>query len=71
MNTEFSKQAPELTAFLANVSMPLELMNETMAHMEKTEGEPEDVAHWFLKEHEDTWSKWVPMEVAQRVKAAL
>lgn len=71
VNTEFSKQAPELTAFLANVSMPLELMNETMAHMEKTEGEPEDVAHWFLKEHEDTWSKWVPMEVAQRVKAAL
>ncbi|MFT9635819.1 ABC transporter substrate-binding protein [Alcaligenes phenolicus] len=71
VNTEFSKQAPELTAFLANVSMPLELMNDTMAHMEKTEGEPEDVAHWFLKEHEDTWSKWVPMEVAQRVKAAL
>lgn len=71
VNTEFSKKAPELTAFLANVSMPLELMNDTMAHMEKTEGEPEDVAHWFLKEHEDTWSKWVPMEVAQRVKAAL
>jgi glycine betaine/proline transport system substrate-binding protein len=71
VNTEFSKQAPELTAFLANVSMPLELMNDTMAHMEKTEGEPEDVANWFLKEHEDTWTKWVPMEVAQRVKAAL
>jgi len=71
VNTEFSEQAPELTAFLANVSMPLELMNDTMAHMEKTEGEPEDVANWFLKEHEDTWSKWVPMEVAQRVKAAL
>lgn len=71
VNTEFSKTAPELTAFLANVSMPLELMNDTMAHMEKTEGEPEDVAHWFLKEHEDTWSKWVPLDVAQRVKAAL
>lgn len=71
VNAEFSKQAPELTAFLANVSMPLELMNDTMAHMEKTEGEPEDVANWFLKEHEDTWTKWVPMEVAQRVKAAL
>ena len=71
VNTEFSKQAPELTAFLANVSIPLELMNDIMAHMEKTEGEPEDVANWFLKEHEDTWTKWVPMEVAQRVKAAL
>ncbi|WP_243430295.1 ABC transporter substrate-binding protein [Alcaligenes sp. SORT26] len=71
VNTEFSKTAPELTAFLANVSMPLELMNDTMAHMEKTEGEPEDVAQWFLKEHEDTWSKWVPLDVAQRVKAAL
>lgn len=71
VNTEFSKTAPELTAFLANVSMPVELMNDTMAHMEKTEGEPEEVAHWFLKEHEDVWSKWVPLNVAQRVKAAL
>ena len=71
VNVEFSKAAPELTAFLSNVSMPVELMNDTMAHMEKTEGEPEDVANWFLKEHEDVWSKWVPLDVAQRVKAAL
>lgn len=71
VNTDFSEKAPKLTAFLAKVSLPLELMNQTMAHMEKTEGEPEDVAQWFLKEHGDIWSQWVPEDVAQRVKAAL
>jgi glycine betaine/proline transport system substrate-binding protein len=31
----------------------------------------EDGAYEFLMTHEDLWTRWVPVEVAEKVKAAL
>ena len=71
VTTQFTQEAPKLTEFLSKVSVPLPVMNETMAHMEENESEPDEVASWFLKNHADVWAQWVPADVAERVKAAL
>jgi glycine betaine/proline transport system substrate-binding protein len=71
VSTQFTQQAPVLSAFLAKVKMPLETMDQLMAHLEKTQDEPEDTAKWFLQNDSAIWTKWVPADVASRVKAAL
>lgn len=71
VSTRFTQEAPKLTEFLSKVAVPLPVMDKVMAHMEETEDEPEDVATWFLKNEGDVWSKWLPADVAGRVKAAL
>lgn len=49
LNTEFSKQAPKLTEFFSKVSVPLPVMDKTLAHMEESGDDSRDVADWFLK----------------------
>lgn len=71
VTTEFTQKAPQLTEFLSKVSVPLPVMNQAMAHMDENELEPEEVAQWFLKNHEDIWTQWLPEAAAQRVKASL
>ena len=71
MNAKFAEQAPTLTEFLSKVSVPLPVMNETLAHMEESGDESAAVAKWFLKNHRDVWAKWVPADVAGRVQSAL
>ena len=71
VNTKFSQEAPKLTEFLSKVSVPLPVINETLAHMEETGDESAAVAKWFLKNKPDVWTKWVPADVAGRVQSAL
>ncbi len=71
VTTRFTQDAPRLTAFLSKVKVPLDVMNQTMAYMEKNEAEPQPTAMWFLKDHQDIWTQWLPAEVSDRVKAAL
>ncbi len=71
VTTKFTQDAPKLTEFLSKVAVPLPVMDKVMAHMEETEGEPEDVAVWFLKNQADVWTQWLPADTAARVKAAL
>lgn len=71
VNTKFSQEAPQLTEFLSNVAIPLPIVNKTLAHMEESGDDTHEVATWFLKNHADIWSKWVPAEVAARVQNAL
>lgn len=71
LNTQFIQDAPTLTAFFSKVSVPFDVVNKTLAYMEESGGETSEVAQWFLKNQQDIWSKWVPAEVADRVKATL
>lgn len=71
VNTRFSKQAPKATEFLSKVSLPVKVVNDMLAHMDEESLEAPDVANWFLKNHADVWTKWVPADVAERVKAGL
>ena len=60
MNAKFAEQAPTLTEFLSKVSVPLPVMNETLAHMEESGDESAAVAKWFLKNHRDVWASGSP-----------
>jgi glycine betaine/proline transport system substrate-binding protein len=71
VTTQFTKDAPKLTAFLSKVKVPLDVMNQTMAYMEKNEAEPQPTAQWFLQNKQGVWTKWLPADVTERVKAAL
>ena len=39
--------------------------------MEEEQANGRVAAEWFLKNRPDAWSKWVPADVASKVKAAL
>jgi glycine betaine/proline transport system substrate-binding protein len=71
VTTQLTQDAPQLTAFFSKVAVPLPVMDKVMAHMEETDGEPADVAAWFLANHDAVWTQWLPADVAARVKAAL
>ena len=67
----FVERAPQLRAFLERYRTSSRLVSEALAHMQGTKGSPDDAARQFLRTHGDVWEKWVPPDVAARVKAAL
>lgn len=71
VTAKFTQDAPKLTEFLSKVKVPLDVMNQTMAYMEKNEAEPQPTAMWFLKNQQAVWTGWLPADVTERVKAAL
>jgi glycine betaine/proline transport system substrate-binding protein len=46
-------------------------LGEALAYMTDTGGEPVDAAVWFLKNRENIWTKFVPTDVANKVKEAV
>lgn len=71
VNTGFMEEAPEISSFLSNVEVPLDVMNETLSYMDENELDAEPTAMWFLQNQADVWQKWVPEDVLKRVQAAL
>jgi glycine betaine/proline transport system substrate-binding protein len=70
-NAEFADAAPEVAEFLTNYSSTLESTSEVLLHMLDTDMNPDEAAIWWLQENEDTWTSWVPEDVAQRVNDEL
>jgi len=71
LNTDFSSKAPKLKAFFEKISMPRDVIDSTLGKIE-TEGlAVEDAADFFMKNHQDVWTKWVPSDVADRIKQSL
>lgn len=71
VHKDVPKTAPEVAEFLKNYQTSSALTNEALAYMQENEVGPEEAARWFLAEHEELWTGWVPAEVAARVKEAL
>lgn len=71
-HVDFIKAAPKLVAFLKNYRTTNKLISEALVYLQEKEGATaHDAAMNFLKTKEDIWTKWVPEEIAARVKAAL
>ena len=72
VSTKFHKAAPQLSAFLAKYRTSNKLTSEGLVYMQEHKGATaKDAALHFLKTRDDVWTKWVPADVAQRVKASL
>jgi glycine betaine/proline transport system substrate-binding protein len=71
-NSDFAEQAPEeVIAMLENYQTSTDLTAETMLYMQENDTTPDEAAEWFLREHEDVWTEWVPADVAEKVQDAL
>jgi glycine betaine/proline transport system substrate-binding protein len=46
-------------------------MDSMLVFMEAEQADGVDAAAEFMSRHEDLWMKWVPADVAAKVKAAL
>ncbi len=68
---DMMKKAPDVVAFLKNHKTSSKLTSEALAYMQDHDADASEAAKWFLKEHEELWTKWVSEEVAQKVKAAI
>lgn len=69
--TAFADRAPEAYAYLANRGYKNAQVNKVLAWMEDEQADGEIAMEHFLREYEDTWTAWVPADVAQKVKDAL
>jgi glycine betaine/proline transport system substrate-binding protein len=69
-NKAFTEAAPKLAAFLTAYGSTSAATSAMLAYMEENDASAEDAAVHFLKTSED-WTKWVPADVAERVKASL
>jgi glycine betaine/proline transport system substrate-binding protein len=65
------RRAPEVVDFLKKYETTTALNNKVLAYMRESKADTEMAAIWFLKNHEDLWTSWVPADVAKKVKAAM
>ena len=71
-NKKFAQKAPKIIAFLGKYAMQDDLVNKALVYMRENKDKTgSKAAVEFLKAHPDIWTKWVPADVAARVKAAL
>ncbi|EGQ21830.1 ABC transporter substrate-binding protein [Mammaliicoccus sciuri] len=71
IHKDLQTQAPEVVDFLKNYETSNDLTEEMLNYMGENEADPDETAKWFMKEHEDIWTSWVPDDIAEKVKAAL
>ena len=64
-------RAPDVIEFLRKWDFTAAVDVAANAYKAETDASFDEVAIWFLKNHEASWSQWVPADVAQKVKDAL
>ena len=64
-------RAPDVIEFLRQWNFTAAVDVAANAYKAETDASFEDVATWFLKNYEASWTQWVPADVAQKVKDAL
>ena len=64
-------RAPDVIEFLRKWDFTAAVDVAANAYKAETDASFDEVATWFLKNHEASWSQWVPTDVAQNVKDAL
>ncbi len=70
-NAKFAKESPVVIEFLRKYKTQSNDVSAVLDYMRKNKTDALESANYFLKTYPDTWTKWVPADVAERVKAAL
>ena len=71
VSNAFGDGDPVLRAFLEKFSVPLPLLNQTLANMSDKKLDARQAARDFLKRHPELLAKWVDADVAAKVSAGL
>ncbi|OUR75446.1 hypothetical protein A9Q83_18710 [Alphaproteobacteria bacterium 46_93_T64] len=69
--TEMKTKAPNVAEFLSKLQVPNAEISTVLAWGDDNKASPEEVATYFLKNYASIWTKWVPEDVAAKVKASL
>lgn len=67
----FHDEAPNLVEFLTKYETNAAMVSQLLAWMQDNKATPDAAAKEFLSSREDTWTSWVPDDVAARVRDAL
>jgi glycine betaine/proline transport system substrate-binding protein len=68
---DFPDTAPDVADMFRKWEMSTATLDEVLAYMQDTEGEPLDAAIWFLKNRESVWTEFVPDDIADKVRDAV
>jgi len=68
---DIPEKAPDVAEMLKVWKLNTKTLGEALAFMDETGGEPIDAAIWHLKNKEEVWTKFVPADVAEKVKEAV
>ncbi|HBM74097.1 MAG TPA: ABC transporter substrate-binding protein [Clostridiaceae bacterium] len=71
VNKDVVNKAPDAVEFLKKYKTSSDLTSKALAYMQDNNVGTKEAAEWFLKENEDIWTKWVPDDIASKVKQAL
>ena len=71
VTSDFAKNAPEAYGFISKFKWRNSLVNKLLAWKDDQQATGNETAKYFLKNHEDVWSKWVTADVAAKVKDGL
>ena len=70
-SNRFYADNEEFCGFLENYQTSSALTSEALAHMQETGDDYDGTARWFLAEHDELLSSWLPEREATKVRAAL
>ena len=68
---KLKKNSSAAASYLKSRVYPGDVMNGMLVYMQANQADGADAAAEFLKKHENIWAKWVPANVAAKVKAGL
>jgi glycine betaine/proline transport system substrate-binding protein len=71
VTAKFAERGGVATGYLKNRSWANATVNKLLAWMTDNQATGDEGAKHFLKANEDVWTKWVPADVAAKVKAGL
>lgn len=67
----FASKAPAAYEYVSKRSFTNEQMNSLLAWMEDNQADGDVAMEHFLTNYQDTWTKWVPSDVAMKIQTAL
>ncbi len=71
VNADFAKEAPEYCEFLSKYQTSSQLTSEALSYLQDNGASYEDTAKWFLSQHDDLLTQWLPEDKAELVRAAV
>lgn len=71
VNPDFYSAAPEYCEFLSHYSTSSALTAEALSYMQDYDASYVETAKWFLTQHDDLVTQWLPADKAELVRTAL
>lgn len=71
VNSDFYDAQPDFCEFLSNYETSSALTAEALTYIQDTGATSMDAAKWFLKQHDELLTQWLPEDKAELVRQAL